>query len=175
IASNVSTKIVKSLKELSEKKAFMIDKILAKRVLKEQEQYLVEWKDYLEHESSWEPGQNIDCSDLNEEYIESQETAREKDEPKEDSGKADSRHRGKREESKSKSKQEKFQDLEPEIIDARKHNRELIFLVKWKNSDKTDFVPAKEANVKWPQLVIHFYEKRLMWESGSEPEDPRAG
>lgn len=37
--------------------------------------------------------------------------------------------------------------------------------MKWENSDATDLVPTKEAKVKHPQIVIYFYEKKLMWHS----------
>ena len=49
--------------------------------------------------------------------------------------------------------------LEPEtILGATNETGEILFLVKWKNCKETDFVRAKEANVKIPELVIKFYE-----------------
>ena len=53
--------------------------------------------------------------------------------------------------------------MEPERIleTSTNDDGELFFLIKWKNCVDEDLVPAKEVNLKIPQLAIKFFEERL--------------
>ncbi|KAL3184093.1 hypothetical protein MRX96_006200 [Rhipicephalus microplus] len=48
--------------------------------------------------------------------------------------------------------------LEPErIVGARDSNRELIFLIKWENTNEADLDPSRLATVKCHRVVIQLY------------------
>ena len=57
--------------------------------------------------------------------------------------------------------QEKIVD---KIIGASEDpNGQLLFIFKYRGSDKSDIVVAKEAYLMYPQLLLKWYEKRITW------------
>jgi len=157
--------------EEEEEEEYVVEKVLNRRVVKGRVEYLLKWKGFSEEDNTWEPEDNLDCPDLIAEFLQSQKSA----------------HEGKRkaasdsDDSKSKKKKDDTEKLrgfsrglDPErIIGATDSTGELMFLMKWKNSDEADLVPAKEANVKCPQVVISFYEERLTWHSYPTEEEKK--
>lgn len=50
-----------------------------------------------------------------------------------------------------------------EIIDARLHEKKQQFFVKWRQSEKTEFVDAVFMKENYPQAVIAFYQASIIW------------
>ncbi|KAF7651458.1 hypothetical protein LDENG_00110900 [Lucifuga dentata] len=147
--------------------------------MKGRPEFLLKWKGFSDEDNTWEPEENLDCPDLIAEFMQKYKEKEEK--KKEGKRKATTEASGDSEERGSKRKKEEGEKargfgrgLQPErIIGATDSSGELMFLMKWKNSDEADLVPAKEANVKCPQVVISFYEERLTWHSYPTEEEEK--
>ncbi|XP_068123269.1 chromobox protein homolog 5 [Hyperolius riggenbachi] len=158
----------------SEEEEYVVEKVLDRRVAKGQVEYLLKWKGFSEEHNTWEPEGNLDCPELISEFMKKYKKPKEGEtKPKTESTK----RKAGSEDIKAKRRRESNdiargfeRGLEPEkIIGATDSCGELMFLMKWKDSDEADLVLAKEANVKCPQIVIAFYEERLTWHA--YPED----
>merc|ERR1711976_284041 len=149
-----------SARKMSEsEEEYEVDKIVDDKIEDGEKMYLIRWKGFASDDDTWEPISNLECPDNIKEY---ERVKKEK----------------KREISEKKIKDEPKAKVTPavptvsgfkrgleaeKIIGATNEHAELMFLMKWKDEEKADLVPAKEAHVKCPQVVIKFYEERLTW------------
>jgi len=160
--------------EEEEEEEYSVEKVIDKRVGRNgKTEYLLKWKGYGDEDNTWEPKENLECSDLIETY---EKKRKEKTEKKKEGEKRKSTTSDAGASKKKKADDEKprgfDRGLDPErIIGATDSSGELMFLIKWKGSDEADLVPAREANVKCPQTVIKFYEERLTWHTSSQDDD----
>ncbi|CAG9853551.1 unnamed protein product [Phyllotreta striolata] len=138
---------------------YIVEKIIDCRINEHGvKEYLLKWKGYDDKDNTWEPEENLDCPNYIKEY-EAEKAAKEKEK----------NSKKRKTEDTPKTKEDKKihgfeRGLEPEkIIGATDSSGHLMFLMKWVGTDEADLVPAKQANVKCPQVVIKFYEERLTW------------
>jgi hypothetical protein len=179
---------------------YIVEKVVDKRNVKGKTQYLLKWKGYPDEENTWEPVENLDCEALIAQFEEMRKKSKDKTSSKSDKDLSDGRRRtGSQSETpiaekrtrratpgrppKDRSLEEDFDDamkrprggfdrgLRPDrILGATDASGELMFLMKWLDSDEADLVPAKMANVKCPQvgphlyiLIIYINQKRLLF------------
>jgi len=182
----------------SEEEEYVVEKVLDRRIVKGRVEFFLKWKGYSEEYNTWEPEANLGCPKLIQEFMKTYKkggpsSGTPTSTPKSSgggSGRSKESGGSKRrnsddeddEEGSSKAKRKKEdtvlvargfeKGLEPEkIIGATDSCGDLMFLMKWKNSDEADLVLAKEANHKCPQIVISFYEERLTWHEDGDKKD----
>jgi len=147
---------------------YEVEKILEKRIRKGKVEYLVKWKGWESaDDNTWEPVANLECPEIIEAY---EKAHGDNSAKKEEKG---SKRKSVASESDSSKKPKPKGDARPKgfargltaekIIGATNDPGELYFLIKWAGNEEADLVPAKEANIQIPQIVIKFYEERLNW------------
>ncbi|CAG9767807.1 unnamed protein product [Ceutorhynchus assimilis] len=146
---------------------YVVEKIIDSRVNEQGiKEYFLKWIGYDDKDNTWEPEENLgkDCPGL----IAAFEVARKK-ELESKKRKLSTGQEKENKHIKIKKPDEKKclgfnRGLEPDtIIGATDSPGQLMFLMKWQGTDEADLVPAKQANIKCPQIVIRFYEGRLRW------------
>ncbi|XP_058876386.1 chromobox protein homolog 3-like [Acipenser ruthenus] len=172
---------------------FVVEKIIERRVVEGKVEFYLKWKGFTDADNTWEPEENLDCSDLMEEFLNtlnispeidktSNQQLVEENKVEESSKECQADEPQEANESEEADQPTGFASgFEPELIiglsqvtlnyerstDSR---GELMFLMKWKDSEEVEIVPAREASVKCPQVVIAFYEDKLTWHSCPEDE-----
>uniref|UniRef100_A0A1B0FKV9 Chromo domain-containing protein n=1 Tax=Glossina morsitans morsitans TaxID=37546 RepID=A0A1B0FKV9_GLOMM len=132
---------------------YIVERVEGKRIVDGRVQYLLKWSGYDSSANTWEPVENLNCPDLVARF---EETAFENEFL--DEIEAESR-----------------QGLEPlKILGLTLIQKRLIFLMQWKDEEGLSFLTAAEAYSKYPQLVIKFYEERVMWDSDEEDDDAQS-
>jgi hypothetical protein len=167
-----------------EEEEYVVEKVCDKRIKGGIVEYYIKWKGYGEPDNTWEPEENTDCPELLAAFeLKIKENKTNKDKQKRRTETDNSKEPVKKQQKKSAdaeaadpetdNTQRGFdRGLQPEkIIGATDSSGDLMFLMKWKNSDEADLVLAKTANAKCPQVVIQFYEERLTWHTGNEEKD----
>ncbi|XP_054477685.1 chromobox protein homolog 3b isoform X2 [Anoplopoma fimbria] len=159
---------------------FVVEKIIRRRI-------------FNGAENTWEPEDNLDCPELIEEFLrntpfpEGNEEDQTQQEliPKEEMTEQETEISCMQSQQQAHTVQSNSEPsdtqsdtptnlstyLEPEcIIGSTDRQGELMFLVKWKNSDDVALLPAREASARCPQVVIDFYEQKLTWHCGDEEQ-----
>uniref|UniRef100_A0A3P8W8Y8 Heterochromatin protein 1 n=1 Tax=Cynoglossus semilaevis TaxID=244447 RepID=A0A3P8W8Y8_CYNSE len=152
---------MKNLQQLTGEEEFTVEKVLDRRVTKGRVEFFLKWKGYSNKYNTWEPEKNLGCPELIAEFMKTYKKTKDPNKRSPDEEEAESRAKKKKEEAILVARGFE-RGLRPEkIIGATDSTGELMFLMKWKESDEADLVLAKEANHKCPQIVIAFYEERL--------------
>lgn len=152
---------------------YTVEKVMDMRMRGGKKEFFLKWKNYPESENTWEPEEHLDCPDLISEFEDKLKKKKEEKKRKQEE-EGGSKKKKKIAEEEDNKPRGFDRGLQPErIIGATDSSGELMFLMKWKDSDEADLVPARQANVRCPQIVIAFYEERLTWHNHNEDDDEK--
>ena len=152
---------------------YEVEKILDKRQRKGGMEYLVKWKNFDDpDDNTWEPSDNLGDAEEKIKKFEKDLEAKSSIGEKKEADKIKDFLEVASKKAKKKKAHGFARNLDAEkIVGATNEPGELFFLIKWKGREEGDLVPAKEANLKIPQMVIKFYEDRLNFHESDEEKD----
>ncbi|XP_073342177.1 chromobox protein homolog 3b [Pagrus major] len=175
---------------------FVVEKIIRRRIFNGRVEYFLKWKGFTDADNTWEPEDNLDCPELIEEFLRNSHYTEQIEEeqnelgfiPKEEMTEQETEISCMQSQQQARTMQSNSDVLQPDdehsdaptnlstylepecIIGSTDRQGELMFLVKWKNSDDVALLAAREASARCPQMVIDFYEQKLMWHCGDEEQ-----
>ncbi|XP_012729691.1 chromobox protein homolog 3a [Fundulus heteroclitus] len=165
------TRPKKEAQAQEEPEEFVVEKVIDQRIVNGKVEFYLKWKGFTEADNTWEPEENLDCPELISAFLEAQKNIKEKPAAVKRKASTEEVEADPAKKTEAEKPRGFARNLDPErIIGATDSSGELMFLMKWKESDEADLVPAREANTRCPQVVISFYEERLTWHSCPEDE-----
>ncbi|KAI1288140.1 Chromobox -like protein 5 [Halotydeus destructor] len=159
-----------------EDEAYEVEKVLDKRLTPKGSRFVVEyfvkWRGFPDEDNTWEPFENLDCSDLIYDYEANHDVRKDDDNKSEEE---DDQEEGAGDAAKDKQESNGVRDLKgpsgfelglkPErITGALKIMDKLFYVVEWKEKDEPkDLVMSEDANTECPALVIDYLQHRMTW------------
>ncbi|CAG7831108.1 unnamed protein product [Allacma fusca] len=136
---------------------YEVEKIVRKRVSDGRVEYLIKWQGYSSSENTWEPIENLQCHELVNGFEKSlKRKPRGKTAPRKLPPNSSTRNGG------QSNDYTAFQGLVAEaIVGATDACGELLHLVKWQGKEELELVPAMFTILKFPLIVMAFYENRV--------------
>ncbi|CAF1574903.1 unnamed protein product [Rotaria magnacalcarata] len=165
---------------------YEIERIVDKRYRNDNIEYFIKWRGYPDSQNTWEPSSNIQGEEESELLAEYEALVKRQQQQKTyNSGPRSTMNNfspNKRRQDEMINNNLKKRPLSTNhiqssntptgfergyeaerVLGATDSAGELMLLVKWRNSDEADLVPARIVNVKCPALVIEFYEQHSFW------------
>lgn len=151
---------------------WIVEAVLDKRITSEGKiEYFLKWKDYGDDANSWEPEENLSCTELIKtfERKRASSTAIAGDSTSKQPIANGVNHSEKK---KSLEPEDIMRQIDPNLIPEKVVGAvglkdEILIVIKWKNKLEKDYIPSTIANKKWPQLVINYYQQRIRWRESS--------
>uniref|UniRef100_A0A1A9VCE6 Chromo domain-containing protein n=1 Tax=Glossina austeni TaxID=7395 RepID=A0A1A9VCE6_GLOAU len=149
---------------------YIVERVEDKRIRNGIIEYFLKYEGYPRRHNTWEPLENLNCPNLIAAF---EESLKNKKEGKKRHSCVPNNEAKIKEETvddeRNKAKVGFDRGLEPlQILDVTDSSGELMFLMKWSGTDEPELVPAKQANIICPQIVIKFYEQCITWSTSDE-------
>ncbi|XP_032222318.1 chromobox protein homolog 1 [Nematostella vectensis] len=158
---------------------YEVEKVMDKRVINGGIEYLLKWKGYPDSENTWESEEGLQCPELIEEYEKKKKASSKRKDSTSEKGESKPKKRKVNAYEELGMKAVEVEDASKDDVDpiaegweadtilgATEVDGQIHFLIQWKSTDRADLIPSKVANLKWPQIVIKFYEERVTWTQG---------
>lgn len=168
------TKKLKDDPSASSDEEFSVEKVLNKRIRNGKTEYLLKWKGYSHEDNTWEPQENLDCPDLIAAFENERKPPPAVQQTPPATATATDADKGSKQKNITEDNRSRGFDrglLPDSIIGATDASGELMFLMKWKGCEEADLVPARQVNIRCPEIVINYYENKIPWYT-SKPSTP---